>query len=79
VFRNCSLQQVDFADADLSGSSFEGSNLLNAVFENSNLEKADFRSAINYMIDPEKNRLKKARFDSNGLGGLLTKYDIVIS
>lgn len=79
VFKNCSLQQVDFTDADLTGSSFEESNLLNAVFENTVLEKVDFRSAVNFIIDPEKNRVKKAKFDRLALAGLLTRYDIQIS
>jgi len=42
------------------------------------LEKADFREATNYFIDPEKNRIKKAKFSLNGLPGLLIPYDIII-
>lgn len=49
-----------------------------AVFENTNLEKADFTTSYNYDIDPEKNRMKKAKFLQNGLHGLLLKYDLVV-
>jgi fluoroquinolone resistance protein len=42
------------------------------------LEKADFRTAYNYSIDPEKNRIKKAKFSIFGVTGLLDKYDIEI-
>ena len=42
------------------------------------LEKADFRTAKNYSIDPEQNRLKKAKFSLSGVVGLLRKYDIVV-
>ena len=58
--------ECEFINCDFSG----------AVFENTILEKADLRTAINYSIDPEINRLKKAKFSMPGLIGLLDKYDI---
>jgi hypothetical protein len=42
------------------------------------LEKADFRSAFNFSIDPEMNRMKKAKFSRTGVFGLLHKYNIEI-
>jgi len=42
------------------------------------LEKVNFLTSYNYSIDPENNRLKKAKFSMNGLAGLLGKYDIEI-
>jgi fluoroquinolone resistance protein len=41
-------------------------------------EKTDFRTAINYSIDPENNRIKKAKFNFSEIFGLLDKYDIEI-
>jgi len=32
----------------------------------------------NYSIDPELNKIKKARFSTQGIAGLLDKYDIEI-
>lgn len=78
VFKNCLLREVDFVDADLSSASFDGSDLQLAAFENTNLEKADLRTAFNYVINPELNKIKKAKFSLNGLPGLLNKYDIII-
>ncbi|MCB0559702.1 MAG: pentapeptide repeat-containing protein [Lewinellaceae bacterium] len=78
LFKNCSLQEVDFAEADLAGSTFENCNLSGAIFERSVLEKADFRTAWNFIIDPELNRVRKAKFASAGLAGLLSKYDIEV-
>ncbi|OQA01530.1 MAG: hypothetical protein BWY70_00347 [Bacteroidetes bacterium ADurb.Bin408] len=43
-----------------------------------NLEKADLRTAFNYIIDPELNHIKKARFSLRGISGLLAKYNIDI-
>lgn len=77
-FRNCNLQEVDFTEADLSISHFDNCDLSGAHFENTNLQKADFRSAFNFTIDPELNRIKKAKFSRLDLEGLLHKYDIVI-
>ena len=77
-FKDCSLQEVDFAEADLTSSTFENCNLNGATFEQSVLEKADLRSAYNYTIDPELNRVRKAKFSAAGLAGLLSKYDIEV-
>jgi fluoroquinolone resistance protein len=42
------------------------------------IEKADFRTAYNYHLDPESNRLKGAKFSFHGLPGLLGKYGLEI-
>lgn len=69
---------MDFTECDLAGAMFSECDLARATFDNTNLEKADFRSSYNYSIDPEKNRMKKAKFSLTGVVGLLDKYDIVI-
>ena len=78
VFKNCNLNEVDFAKADLTESSFDDCDLSRAIFENTILMKTDFRTAFNYAIDPEINQIKKAKFSSLSLSGLLAKYDIEI-
>jgi fluoroquinolone resistance protein len=77
-FKNCQLQEVDFVEADLTSAVFNNCNLLLAVFENTILEKADFRTSHGYAINPEINRIKKARFSIWGIPGLLNQYDIDI-
>jgi uncharacterized protein YjbI with pentapeptide repeats len=78
VFKNSQLQETDFSEADLTGAMFDNCNLTNATFAQTNLEKADLRTSYNYSIDPENNRLKKAKFSMEGVIGLLDKYDIEI-
>lgn len=78
VYSNCNMQEADFTEADLSGSEFENCDLYRTVFYGTNLEKADFRSSFNYSFDPERNRIKKARFSRLGVTGLLEKYNIEI-
>lgn len=77
-FANCNLQETDFTEADLMNATFDNCDLYRAVFYNTNLEKADFRSSFNYSFDPERNRIKKARFSRLGIAGLLDKYNIEI-
>lgn len=77
-FSNCSIQEVDFTEADLTAAELDNCNMLLAVFDNSILEKADLRTAINFSIDPERNKIKKAKFAMSSLRGLLHKYDLVI-
>jgi len=77
-FKNCDLQDADFTEANLTGSTFENCDLQRAIFSGTNLEKVDFRSSFHYSIDPEKNRIKKARFSRTEVIGLLSRYDIEI-
>jgi len=72
------LHEVDFSECDLTGSSFNNCDLRGAVFDHTNLEKVDFLTSYNYSLDPDKNKLKKTRFSSDGLSGLLSKFDIII-
>ena len=65
-------------NAEFQGAQFEACDLNKAAFENTNLEGADLTSAYNFSIDPEKNRVKKARFSRTGLAGLLMKYELKI-
>ena len=49
-----------------------------AIFNDTQLAGTDFRTAYNYSIDPEFNPMKKAKFTTQGIVGLLDKYDIKI-
>ncbi len=78
-FEDCSLVECDFTEADLTKVSFKHCNLAGTVFGHTNLSGADFRTAENFSIDPEDNRMTKARFSAESLGGLLGKYGLIIS
>ena len=69
---------MDFTECDLTQSVFDKCDFTDAKFENSILEKADLRTSYHYSINPEVNRIKKARFSLSGIPGLLDKYDIEI-
>jgi fluoroquinolone resistance protein len=78
VFRNCQLHEIDLTECDLTSAIFDVCDMLGAVFMRSILENADFRTAYNYQLDPEQNKIKKARFSQTGIAGLLVKYQLKI-
>jgi uncharacterized protein YjbI with pentapeptide repeats len=77
-FIETDLSQVDFTESNLTEAKFVACNLYQALFSQTMLEKADLRTAVNFSIDPEQNRIKKARFSIEGLQGLLHKYDLQV-
>lgn len=77
-FKNCKLIEVDFAECNLSNSLFLNCDFSGATFEKTNLEKTDFRTSFNYIINPESNALKKAKFSLSEIHGLLRRFDIEI-
>ncbi len=76
--KNCLLEEVDFSECDLNNSTFYECDFRGAIFDHTNLEKTDLSTSINYVLDPETNRIRKARFSKEGAMGLLSKYDIII-
>ncbi|HQV01737.1 MAG: pentapeptide repeat-containing protein [Bacteroidia bacterium] len=79
IFKNTILQEVDFTECDLTEGFFDNCNMLHAVFDETILNKVNFTTAYNYIIDPDINQIKKAKFSQSGIVGLLNKYDIVIT
>jgi uncharacterized protein YjbI with pentapeptide repeats len=78
IFKDCSIKEADFSEADLAGSEFRNCDLMRTVFHQSIIEKVDFLNAFNYSIDPERNRIANAKFSLSGVTGLLDKYKIII-
>jgi uncharacterized protein YjbI with pentapeptide repeats len=77
-FNNCNLEEVDFTEAQISNAVFENCDLKNAVFDQTNLENSDFRTAFNFIIQPNQNKLKNAKFNRDSIEGLLTEFKITI-
>ena len=76
VFNSCSIKEADFSEAVLTGSKFTDCDLFNTLFSRTVLDKVDFRTARNFSIDPEFNKVKKAKFSAFNLEGLLQKYQL---
>ncbi len=78
TFDNCKLIEVDFTETNLTKSIFRNCDLSDALFDSTILVNSDFRTAINFTLDPDKNKLKNAKFSRNNIHGLLTKHQIII-
>ena len=78
-FLRCQLQEVDFTEAHFPKAIFDNCDLSGALFDHTNLMEADFRTAHSYEINPSINQIKKAKFSSDGLAGLLQSFGISIS
>lgn len=78
LIEECKAHDIDFRDANLSHASFAESDLLNSLFLHTNLNSANFTNAINYTIDPNENRIKRARFSFPDVLTLLNYFDIII-
>ena len=74
----CLAREVDFMDANLTGGHFSATDFSDSRFVNVTLTRADFRQALNYAIDPNKNFLKKTRFSLPEAMSLLAGLDILI-
>ena len=77
-FHHCQMVGIDFTETTLTSSVFTDCNLDHAIFAQSRLEKVNFKSAYNYSIHPENNKIKGAQFSISGLPGLLQSYKIEI-
>ncbi len=77
-FKKCSLKEVDFSSSNLKNSNFEEANLIGANFTNSDMSGANFIGAINYFIDPQFVKIKKAKFSLPEALSLLKSFEIEI-
>ena len=78
VFENCKMNNANFTQADLSKTKLINCDLLDAHFAQTNLAGVDFTSTQNFLINPENNVIKKAKFLSQDLEKLLYQYDIIV-
>ncbi|MBW3544545.1 MAG: pentapeptide repeat-containing protein, partial [Bacteroidetes bacterium] len=78
LFKNSSLKSAVFEGTILNKAVFDNTDLQGAVFNKANLQEADFTTAYYFIIDPEQNMMKKAKFSAEGLHNLLLKYDLRI-
>ena len=77
-FVDCQIVEVDFTEADAQDSYFDDCDLNRSLFEETNLQSVNFKTAKNFIIDVEKNKIKGAVFSKDNIVGLLSKYQIVI-
>ncbi|WP_090677656.1 pentapeptide repeat-containing protein [Myroides guanonis] len=77
-FENCKLLQADFSQSELKSAVFKDTDLSGAVFNATDLSMADFRTAIQFQINPEDNTLNKTLFSKENVLGLVKHLPIKI-
>jgi fluoroquinolone resistance protein len=77
-FEECEARETDFTGATLQRASFVRSDLEGAKFLETDLREADFTGAHGYVIDPTRNKVKKARFALPEAIGLLKAFGVVV-
>jgi fluoroquinolone resistance protein len=77
-FSGCKMHRTDFTHADASKCRFQDCDFDGAIFSGANLSTVDFTTSRNFVIDPTLNNLKKAKFLSADLAGLLTRFEIIV-
>ena len=75
---DCKAREASFAGVDLQGANFSGCDLRDARFLETNLERADLSEALNYVIDPEGNRLKDTKFSIEAALALVSKFGVIV-
>jgi len=78
LLSGCRVNETEFSECDLKDALFRECDLLRTVFIQNDLSGADFRTSLNYIIDPDINKVKGAKFSYPGVLGLLEGYDIII-
>ena len=83
TLKNCNFSKNSwiscyFYHCDFSKSSFAENDFNQSEFENCNLSEANFKTAKNFIINPQSNRVDKARFSFGGALGLLQSFGIII-
>lgn len=77
-FKESLLKENHFINTILNGADFTDVDLAGTIFHNCDLCKADFSSAMQYDIDPQTNKIKKAKFSLPEVVGLLRGFNITI-
>jgi fluoroquinolone resistance protein len=76
--KKCVAHNADFEEANLSKSECCQTDFLNSKFNGANLSFSDFAGAINYSINPNNTKIKKAKFSLPEAVSLLDAWDIII-
>lgn len=77
-FKNCKMHSVNFTQADLSKCTVSKCDFFEALFNGTDLRTVDFTTCSNFIIDPELNKIQKAKFSLHSLPNLLLSYNITV-
>lgn len=78
TFEDCLTKGVNFGESDLTDVGFIRCDLSESDFLHTNLTNADFRTAKNYAINLNDNKVEGAKFTFPEALSLLKSYNIII-
>lgn len=78
TFSRCEMSECDFGECKLTEADFSGLDLTKCRFQGCDLTKASFVEAVNYVVDPNLNQIKGAKFSYPGVLGLLEGYGVEV-
>lgn len=79
IIEQCKAHDVDFRECDLTSEIFTETDFEQSLFMHTNLFASDFTEAINYIINPLENNIKKAKFSLPDAMNLLIAFEIDIN
>lgn len=77
-FIKCRAHETNFAGVDLSGADFAETDLEGARFVGTDLSGADLSTALNYVINPNDNVLKKTRYSMEAALALASRMGVIV-
>jgi uncharacterized protein YjbI with pentapeptide repeats len=72
----CTFKETWFNQSNLTEAILKECDLSGAFFNATNLSKADLRGSFGYMVDPQYNKITKAKFSLPEAVSLLNGFDI---
>ncbi len=78
VFSRCVINDCDFVNTELKNADFRFCDLNDTLFHNTDLTGAVFEQAVNYNINPNSNKIKKAVFSLPEAVNLLAHFGIIL-
>ncbi len=77
-FEECQLEECDFSEAKIKGSSFIRCRLPQTRFHQADLTESNFTESIDFNIDITTNKINKCKFSASEVHSLLNVFDLEI-
>lgn len=77
-FSEVTFHEADFTEANLSKLFLNECDFSNSIFDRTILDACNMKTAFNFSINPSLNSIKKTKFSTANIIGLLSHLDIII-
>ncbi len=77
-FDDCNIEECDFSEAKIKGSSFTRCRLPLTRFHHTDLSQSDFTESVDFTIDVTTNKINQCKFSASEVHSLLNVFDLEI-